>query len=193
MAIEIKHVEIYTDGACSGNPGPGGYGAVIIYKNQRREISQGFKITTNNRMEILAVIEALKILNQPCNINLYSDSKYLIDAITKGWLDKWQKNNWHRNKKDLVLNIDLWKELLNLLELHNINLREPIVKYFEDGIFELRTQVGNNITKIFYFFYVGKKIILTNGFVKKTQKTPRKQIDLAIEYKKDYLSRGEKN
>jgi len=121
MAIEIKHVEIYTDGACSGNPGPGGYGAVIIYKNQRREISQGFKITTNNRMEILAVIEALKILNQPCNINLYSDSKYLIDAITKGWLDKWQKNNWHRNKKDLVLNIDLWKELLNLLELHNIN------------------------------------------------------------------------
>ena len=82
---------------------------------------------------------------------------------------------------------------IDILELHNINLREPIVKYFEDGIFELRTQVGNNITKIFYFFYVGKKIILTNGFVKKTQKTPRKQIDLAIEYKKDYLSRGEKN
>jgi len=119
--MATKDVEIYTDGACSGNPGPGGYGAVIIYKNKRREISQGFKITTNNRMEILAVIEALKILNRPCNINLYSDSKYLIDAITKGWLKKWQENNWHRNKKDSVLNIDLWKELLNLLELHNIN------------------------------------------------------------------------
>ena len=82
---------------------------------------------------------------------------------------------------------------IDILEKHNINLREPLVKPVEEGIFELRTQVGNDITRIFYFFYVGKKIILTNGFIKKTQKTPRKFIDLAIEYKKDYLSRGEKN
>ena len=119
--MSIKEIEIYTDGACSGNPGPGGYGAVVIYGDKRREISQGFRMTTNNRMEILAVIEALKILNQPCNINLYSDSKYVVDAINKGWLNKWKKNNWHRNKKDLVLNIDLWQELLGLLALHNIN------------------------------------------------------------------------
>lgn len=82
---------------------------------------------------------------------------------------------------------------IDILEKHNINLHEPLVKYLEEGIFELRTQVGSDITRIFYFFFVGKKIILTNGFVKKTQKIPRKQIELAIEYKKDYLSRGEKN
>lgn len=117
----MKTVTIFTDGACSGNPGPGGFGAVIIYGETRREISNGFKLTTNNRMEILAVIEALKILRQPCNVNLYSDSKYVVDAIKKGWLLKWQKNNWLRNKSQLVSNIDLWQNLLPLLQFHNVN------------------------------------------------------------------------
>ncbi len=117
----MKTVTIFTDGACSGNPGPGGFGAVIIYGEMRREISDGFKLTTNNRMEILAVIEALKILRQPCNVNLYSDSKYVVDAIKKGWLIKWQKNNWLRNKFQPVSNIDLWQNLLPLLQFHNVN------------------------------------------------------------------------
>lgn len=117
----MKTVTIFTDGACSGNPGPGGFGAVIIYGEMRREISDGFKLTTNNRMEILAVIEALKILRQPCNVNLYSDSKYVVDAIKKGWLQKWQKNNWLRNKSQPVSNIDLWQNLLPLLQFHNVN------------------------------------------------------------------------
>lgn len=117
----MKAVTIFTDGACSGNPGPGGFGAVIIYGETRREISDGFKLTTNNRMEILAVIEALKILRQPCNVNLYSDSKYVVDAIKKGWLLKWQKNNWIRNKSQPVSNIDLWQNLLPLLQFHNVN------------------------------------------------------------------------
>lgn len=117
----MKTVTIFTDGACSGNPGPGGFGAVIIYGETRREISNGFKLTTNNRMEILAVIEALKILRQPCNVDLYSDSKYVVDAIKKGWLQKWQENNWLRNKSQPVSNIDLWQNLLPLLQIHNVN------------------------------------------------------------------------
>ena len=117
----MKTVTIYTDGACSGNPGPGGFGIVIIYANIRREFSGGFKLTTNNRMEITAVIEALKFLNQPCNVNLYSDSKYVIDAIKKGWVKKWEKNNWYRTKSQKASNIDLWQELLRLLDIHNVN------------------------------------------------------------------------
>lgn len=117
----MKTVTIYTDGACSGNPGPGGFGIVIIYNDVRRELSGGFKLTTNNRMEIIAVIEALKFLKQPCNVNLYSDSKYVIDAIKKGWVDKWEKNNWYRTKSQKASNIDLWQELLKLLAIHNVN------------------------------------------------------------------------
>ena len=117
----MKTVTIFTDGACSGNPGPGGFGAVIIYGEKRCEISDGFKLTTNNRMEILAVIEALKVLRQPCIVNLYSDSKYVVDAIQKGWLQKWQKNNWLRGKSQPVSNIDLWQNLLPLLQIHNVN------------------------------------------------------------------------
>lgn len=117
----MKTVTIYTDGACSGNPGPGGFGIVIIYNDVRRELSGGFKLTTNNRMEIIAVVEALKFLKQPCNVNLYSDSKYVIDAIKKGWVDKWKKNNWYRTKSQKASNIDLWQELLKLLAIHNVN------------------------------------------------------------------------
>ena len=117
----MKKVIIYTDGACSGNPGAGGYGAVILYGDIRRELSGGFKLTTNNRMELIAVIKALEYLNQPCEIDLYSDSKYLVDTIKNGWVYNWQKNNWYRNKKEIALNRDLWEKLLDLLAIHNVN------------------------------------------------------------------------
>lgn len=117
----MKTVTIYTDGACSGNPGPGGFGVVLIYGDLRRELSGGFKLTTNNRMEILAVIEALKFLKQPCIVNLYSDSKYVVDAVQKGWLKKWEQNNWYRTKSQKASNIDLWQQLLKLLAIHKVN------------------------------------------------------------------------
>ncbi len=116
----MKNIEIYTDGACSKNPGPGGYGIVFLYNGARKELSKGYKLTTNNRMEMLAVIVALKTLKEKCNVRLYSDSKYVIDSITKGWVYNWQKNNWQRNKKEMAQNIDLWEELLPLLEKHNV-------------------------------------------------------------------------
>ena len=106
----MKRLDIYTDGACSGNPGAGGYGVVMLYKGARKEISEGYKKTTNNRMETLAVI-----------VTLYSDSKYVVDSITKGWVQKWKKNNWVKSDKKKALNIDLWERLLPLLEKHNVN------------------------------------------------------------------------
>lgn len=116
----MKLVEIYTDGACSGNPGSGGYGTVFLYDGHRKELSQGYKLTTNNRMEMLAVIVGLQTLKEPCKVNLYSDSKYVIDSIVKGWVYKWQKNNWRRSKNEPVSNVDLWKLLLPLLEHHQV-------------------------------------------------------------------------
>ncbi len=116
----MKKVDIYTDGACSGNPGKGGYGVVLIFNGKRKELSGGYKLTTNNRMEIMAVIKGLQTLNEPCEVNLYSDSKYVVDAIEKGWVKKWQKNNWMRNKTDKALNIDLWILILELLKIHNV-------------------------------------------------------------------------
>ena len=116
----MKKVEIYTDGACSGNPGPGGTGTVLLFNGARKEIAKGYILTTNNRMEILAVIEGLEALKEPCMVRLYSDSKYVVDAINKGWVTKWQDNNWMRNKKDKALNIDLWERLLSLLEKHQV-------------------------------------------------------------------------
>ena len=117
----MKNIEIYTDGACSGNPGIGGYGAVLIYGEKRKEISAGYKLTTNNRMEMLAVISALKNLKFPCNVNLYSDSKYIVDAINKGWVTKWEKNNWMRTKTEMASNVDLWKQIVNLINIHKVN------------------------------------------------------------------------
>ena len=116
----MKTVDIYTHGACSGNPGPGGYGIVLLYNGQRKEYSEGFRKTTNNRMEMLAAIKALEALKEKCNVNLYSDSKYVVDAINKGWAVNWQKNNWMRNKKDKALNPDLWERLLNQTSNHNV-------------------------------------------------------------------------
>ena len=118
----MKHVTIYTDGACSGNPGPGGYGAILVYKNQRRELSAGFRQTTNNRMEMLGAIIALEQLHEPCDVALYSDSRYLVDAITKGWAIRWRQNGWMRNKKDPALNTDLWERILGLLEIHHVTM-----------------------------------------------------------------------
>lgn len=117
----MKSLTIYTEGACSGNPGKGGYGIVLIYGQHRKEISQGFRLTTNNRMELLAVITAIKALKEPCKIDLYSDSKYVIDSITKGWVYNWQKNGWVKSDKKKALNVDLWEELLPLLKTHQVN------------------------------------------------------------------------
>ena len=117
----MKQVDIYTDGACSKNPGPGGWAAILKYGEHEREISGGEKETTNNRMELLAVISALSALTEPCRVTVHSDSKYIIDAITKGWAKKWKANGWMRNKKDKAINIDLFDQLLNLLEKHSVS------------------------------------------------------------------------
>ena len=116
----MKKVEIYTDGACSGNPGKGGWGAVLIYKGVRKELSAGYENTTNNRMELMAAIEGLSALKEDCEVVLYSDSKYLVDAIEKGWVEKWKKNNWMRDRNKPALNADLWKNLMSLLEKHDV-------------------------------------------------------------------------
>jgi ribonuclease HI len=117
----MKTVTIYTDGACSGNPGPGGFGVVMLYGSARRELSGGYRKTTNNRMEVLAVIKGLEALKEPCSVQLYSDSKYVVDAIEKGWVKKWRSQGWMRNKKEKASNVDLWEQLLALLEIHNVS------------------------------------------------------------------------
>ncbi|MDN5344875.1 MAG: ribonuclease [Clostridia bacterium] len=116
----MKEVTIYTDGACSGNPGPGGWGAVLIYGDQRKELSGAAARTTNQRMEITAAIEALKALKQPCRVRLYSDSAYLINAFRQGWLERWQRNGWQTVKKEPVENQDLWRELLQAASRHQV-------------------------------------------------------------------------
>lgn len=116
----MKKLTIYTDGACSGNPGPGGYGVVLLYNGNRKELSGGYRKTTNNRMEIMAVICGLEALTEPCEIELYTDSKYVVDSIEKGWVKKWKSQNWMRTNKDRALNVDLWKTVLTLLEKHSV-------------------------------------------------------------------------
>ncbi len=114
----MKHIDIYTDGACSGNPGPGGWGSILRYNGVEKELSGSQKETTNNRMELTAVIEALKALKEPCEATIYTDSKYVCDAITKKWVYSWQKNGWRKADKKPALNVDLWEELLALLDKH---------------------------------------------------------------------------
>lgn len=116
----MKKVEIYTDGACSGNPGKGGWGAVLVYKNNEKEISGYDESTTNNRMELTAVIEALSSLKEPCEVLLTTDSKYVCDAVTKCWVYSWKKNGWRKADKKPALNVDLWEKLLPLLEKHSV-------------------------------------------------------------------------
>ncbi len=113
-------VDIYTDGACSGNPGPGGWGAILMYGDHRKELSGGEKQTTNNRMELLAVISALKALKKPCKVNLYSDSAYVVNAFNQDWIRGWQNNGWRNSAKVPVANIDLWQELLTLTSTHDV-------------------------------------------------------------------------
>ena len=118
--MEKKEIKLYTDGACSGNPGPGGYGTVLIYNGIRKELSGGYANTTNNRMEIMAVLKGLEALKESCRVTVYSDSKYVVDAIEKGWVEKWRRNNWMRNNKERALNVDLWQRLLALMEKHEV-------------------------------------------------------------------------
>jgi ribonuclease HI len=119
---EPKKVTIYTDGACLGNPGPGGYGVVLLYDGHRKELSGGFRLTTNNRMEMMAVIVGLRALKERCSVTLYSDSEYVVNSISKGWAARWRANGWRRNKKDKAVNPDLWEQLLDLIDKHDVKM-----------------------------------------------------------------------
>ncbi|HWO01380.1 MAG TPA: ribonuclease HI [Blastocatellia bacterium] len=119
---EQKKVTIYTDGACLGNPGPGGYGVVLLFGGHRKELSGGFRLTTNNRMELLAVIVGLRALKERCSVTVYSDSQYVVNTIEKGWAARWRANGWKRNKKEKAINADLWEELLDLCDKHQVKM-----------------------------------------------------------------------
>ena len=117
-----KSVEIFTDGACSGNPGPGGWGVVLRFGAHEKELSGGEKETTNNRMELTAAIEGLSALKEPCKVRLVTDSKYVADGITKGWAESWQNNGWRKADKKPALNVDLWEKLLELIHTHEVTI-----------------------------------------------------------------------
>ncbi len=116
----MEKVIIYTDGACSGNPGPGGWGAILMYKDTKKEISGGKKDTTNNVMELTAALEGLKMLKFPCEVDLYSDSAYLVNGFSQGWIYNWQKNNWQTSNKEPVKNKEIWQEIYNLTQMHKV-------------------------------------------------------------------------
>lgn len=116
----MKHIDLYTDGACHKNPGPGGYAAILVYGSIEKEISGGEPLTTNNRMELMAAIKGLSCLKESCDVTLYSDSKYMVDAINQKWVYTWKKNNWIKSDKKPALNPDLWEQLLPFLEKHTI-------------------------------------------------------------------------
>jgi ribonuclease HI len=118
----LKHVNVYTDGACIGNPGPGGYGVILEYEGAEKELSAGFRLTTNNRMELLATIIGLQALKEPCDVDLYSDSQYVVHGIEKGWTRRWQANGWRTRERTPVLNVDLWQRLLDQLDRHKVRL-----------------------------------------------------------------------
>ena len=117
----MKHITIYTDGACSGNPGPGGWGCILEYQGHEKELSGGEKNTTNNRMELTGVIMGLSALKEPCMVELYSDSKYVLDALQKGWVYGWKKRGWVKSDKKPALNSDLWEQLLGLIAQHEVH------------------------------------------------------------------------
>lgn len=132
----MEKVIIYTDGACSGNPGPGGWAAVLMYKENKKEISGAIKNTTNNIMELTAVVEALKTLKFPCEVDLYSDSSYVINAFEKKWIFGWMKNNWKTSSKEPVKNKEIWQELYDLTKVHKVNFIK--VKGHSDNIWNNR-------------------------------------------------------
>jgi ribonuclease HI len=117
-----KQVQIWTDGACVGNPGPGGYAAVLIYGEHRREITGGYRLTTNNRMELMAVIASLRALKCPCAVTVFSDARYVVDGVMTGAMRRWREAGWRRGRHEGVPNADLWKELLELCEQHSVTL-----------------------------------------------------------------------
>jgi ribonuclease HI len=119
----IRHVTIYTDGACIGNPGPGGYGAVLLYGSRRKELSGGFRLTTNNRMELMAAIAGLETLKGRCKAIVYTDSRYVADAVTLGWARRWKSRGWRRGRTGVALNPDLWERLLRLCDAHEVEFR----------------------------------------------------------------------
>ena len=133
---KLDKVIIYTDGACSGNPGPGGWAALLMYKDNKKEISGGCEDTTNNIMEMTAVIEGLKALKRPCEVELYSDSSYVVNTFEKGWIYNWQKNNWRTSSKDPVKNRELWEELYELSQTHKVKFIK--VKGHSDNEFNNR-------------------------------------------------------
>lgn len=132
----MKEVTIYTDGACSGNPGPGGWGAILMYEDIKKEISGAQKDTTNNIMEITAVLEALKLLKVECSVKVYSDSAYVVNAFNQGWIENWKKNNWRTAGKDPVKNKELWEELYELTQKHKVEFIK--VKGHSDNEFNNR-------------------------------------------------------
>ncbi len=119
--MPCKHVAIYTDGAASGNPGPGGYGVILEFQGKRKELSGGYRRTTNNRMELLAAVVGLEALKERCQVTLYTDSAYLVNAINEGWAQRWRAHGWMRNKNEPALNPDLWERLLRLCEQHEVH------------------------------------------------------------------------
>ena len=132
----MDKVIIYTDGACSGNPGPGGWGSILMFKNVKKEISGGNPNTTNNTMELTAIIEALKLLKHPCNVEVFSDSAYVVNAFTQKWIYGWIKKNWKTSGNDPVKNKELWQELYNLTQIHNVTFNK--VKGHADNEFNNR-------------------------------------------------------
>ena len=142
----MEKVLIYTDGACSGNPGPGGWGAILMYKDVKKEISGGSKNTTNNIMELTAALEALKMLKFDCEVELYSDSAYLVNGFSNGWIYNWQKNNWQTASKEPVKNKEIWQELYNLTKKHKVKFIK--VKGHSDNEFNNRCdELARNATK----------------------------------------------
>jgi ribonuclease HI len=119
----MKEVTIYSDGACSGNPGPGGYGTILTCRGVKKELSGGYRKTTNNRMELMGAIAGLEALKEPCKVTMVTDSRYIVDGIEKGWARRWKANGWMRNRKDPAVNIDLWERLLKLLDMHDVQFR----------------------------------------------------------------------
>ena len=120
ITVAMRKIQLYADGACHGNPGPGGYGVVLLFGEHRKELSGGYRKTTNNRMELMAVIKGMEALKEKCKVELYSDSKYVVDALSNGWAAKWRANGWRRNKREHAINPDLWERLLELCEAHEV-------------------------------------------------------------------------